>query len=105
MEVPIRAMTFVGKYYGEHEIKMVLCVRQDLKMKPGKVAAQCSHATLGLYQKLERKNYGLVRRWQENGQPKVRCTPPPFVSFWWRQTAGRGGAGAGTDLSQDRQSG
>lgn len=30
-------------------LKMILAVRQDLGMSPGKVAAQCSHAALGLY--------------------------------------------------------
>ncbi|GMH19679.1 hypothetical protein Nepgr_021520 [Nepenthes gracilis] len=31
------------------DFKMVLVVRNDLKMGKGKIAAQCSHATLGLY--------------------------------------------------------
>ncbi|KAL8162658.1 hypothetical protein V2J09_014147 [Rumex salicifolius] len=34
------------------DFKMVLVVRNDLKMGKGKIAAQCSHATLGLYKKL-----------------------------------------------------
>ena len=29
-------------------VKMVLCVRQDLKMSKGKIAAQCGHASLGM---------------------------------------------------------
>eukprot|EP01044_Picomonas_judraskeda_P010572 COSAG03_NODE_1371_length_4224_cov_4.476606_2_plen_297_part_00 len=29
-------------------VKMVLCVRQDLKMTKGKIAAQCGHASLGM---------------------------------------------------------
>lgn len=33
----------------ESEYKMVLCVRLDLNMSIGKVAAQCSHATLGIH--------------------------------------------------------
>jgi peptidyl-tRNA hydrolase len=28
---------------------LVMCIRKDLKMKPGKVAAQCMHAQWGLY--------------------------------------------------------
>jgi peptidyl-tRNA hydrolase len=28
--------------------KLVLCVREDLKMGRGKIASQCSHATLGM---------------------------------------------------------
>jgi PTH2 family peptidyl-tRNA hydrolase len=31
------------------EHKVVLCVRDDLKMGIGKIAAQCCHATLGNY--------------------------------------------------------
>lgn len=30
------------------EIKLVLCVRTDLKMSVGKIVAQCCHATLGI---------------------------------------------------------
>jgi PTH2 family peptidyl-tRNA hydrolase len=30
------------------EYKLVLCVREDLKMGIGKIAAQCCHATLGI---------------------------------------------------------
>lgn len=29
------------------EFKLILCVRTDLNMSVGKIAAQCSHATLG----------------------------------------------------------
>ena len=32
--------------------KMVLCVRQDLKMRGGKVPAQCVHAALGAYREV-----------------------------------------------------
>ena len=32
------------------DLKMVFCVRGDLKMSPGKVAAQVGHATLGCWQ-------------------------------------------------------
>ena len=31
------------------DLKMVFLVRQDLKMKAGKIAAQVAHAALGLY--------------------------------------------------------
>ena len=35
------------------DVKMVLCVRTDLKMTKGKIAAQCGHASLGMYMKLQ----------------------------------------------------
>ena len=35
--------------YPIHDVKMVLCVREDLKMGKGKIGAQCGHATLGTF--------------------------------------------------------
>ncbi|WMV58910.1 hypothetical protein MTR67_052295 [Solanum verrucosum] len=54
------------------DFKMVLVVRNDLKMGKGKIAAQCSHATLGLYKKLHnRAPKALNSRWEMCGQVKV----------------------------------
>ncbi|XP_071480145.1 peptidyl-tRNA hydrolase 2, mitochondrial-like [Diadema antillarum] len=53
------------------EYKMVLVVRNDLKMGKGKVAAQCSHATLGCYKKGLRIKPDWVKNWELDGQPKV----------------------------------
>ena len=62
----------------EEEHKMVLVVRQDLKMGKGKIGAQCGHATLGAYKSLLMKaNKGSVgaaralRIWESLGQAKV----------------------------------
>ncbi|GAB2211343.1 hypothetical protein Droror1_Dr00024651 [Drosera rotundifolia] len=58
------------------DFKMVLVVRNDLKMGKGKIAAQCSHATLGLYKKTcesctkSSKQFCLCR-WEMCGQVKV----------------------------------
>ncbi|KAM3405438.1 hypothetical protein ACQJBY_008115 [Aegilops geniculata] len=38
------------------ELKMVLVVRQDLKMGAGKIASQCAHAATGLYADLLARN-------------------------------------------------
>ena len=57
---------------------MVLLVRQDLNMGPGKVAAQCCHATLAVY----RKAMGVTRdgcavdpmvlqQWEGSGEAKI----------------------------------
>ncbi len=35
------------------EIKMVLVVREDLKMGKGKIGAQCGHATLGAFKEVQ----------------------------------------------------
>ena len=36
-------------FSGNDDLKMVFLVRQDLKMKAGKIAAQVAHAAIGLY--------------------------------------------------------
>ena len=36
-------------FKGSDDLKMVFLVRQDLKMKAGKIAAQVAHAAIGLY--------------------------------------------------------
>ncbi|XP_062186175.1 uncharacterized protein LOC133889730 [Phragmites australis] len=53
------------------DFKMVLVVRNDLKMGKGKIAAQCSHATLGLFKKLQQRAPKSLRRWEWCGQVKV----------------------------------
>lgn len=52
------------------EFKMVLVVRNDLKMGKGKAAAQCSHATLGCYKKAM-KFPRILRQWEYMGQAKI----------------------------------
>ncbi|KAI0296609.1 peptidyl-tRNA hydrolase, partial [Russula brevipes] len=49
--------------------KLVLVVRTDLGMSPGKIAAQ--HATLACYKALVKKNPKLVRHWEVTGQTKI----------------------------------
>lgn len=53
------------------DFKMVLVVRNDLKMGKGKIAAQCSHATLGLYKKVFFRAPKALQRWESCGQVKV----------------------------------
>lgn len=53
------------------ESKLVLCVRTDLKMQKGKIAAQVGHATLGAYKKALRRNALALRLWENNAQPKI----------------------------------
>jgi peptidyl-tRNA hydrolase, PTH2 family len=71
------------------EVKLILAVRTDLGMTKGssfglispphqlidigKIAAQCSHATLACYKYLvgHAPSAGLLRRWERNGQPKI----------------------------------
>lgn len=61
------------------ECKLVLVVRTDLGMTKGKIAAQCSHATLACYKKLSRAaqrnpsspEARLLQRWEHRGQAKI----------------------------------
>ena len=50
------------------EQKMVLLVREDLNMSSGKVAAQCSHAAVGLFQRLISEEYRLTPNRSEESQ-------------------------------------
>lgn len=58
------------------EYKMVLVVRNDLKMGKGKVAAQCSHAAVSAYKQLQKRNPELLKQWEYCGQPKVVVKAP-----------------------------
>ncbi|KAK7352891.1 hypothetical protein VNO80_18322 [Phaseolus coccineus] len=58
----------------DRELKMVLVVRQDLKMKSGKIASQCAHAATGMYAELMQSNRSLLRQWEQCGQPKIVVT-------------------------------
>ncbi|KAI9647926.1 hypothetical protein NHQ30_004315 [Ciborinia camelliae] len=63
----------VGLVDNGEECKLVLVVRTDLGMTKGKIAAQCSHATLACYKTISRKdpNSPILRRWEREGQAKV----------------------------------
>ncbi|KAL6238176.1 hypothetical protein BDW75DRAFT_237676 [Aspergillus navahoensis] len=55
------------------EVKLVLVVRTDLGMTKGKIAAQCSHATLACYKFLVANSSSstILRRWERQGQAKI----------------------------------
>ncbi|MCJ1280794.1 hypothetical protein MMC26_000111 [Xylographa opegraphella] len=57
----------------KEECKLVLVVRTDLGMGKGKIAAQCSHATLACYSHFlaHAPASPLLKRWQALGQAKV----------------------------------
>ncbi|KAF2479088.1 peptidyl-tRNA hydrolase PTH2-domain-containing protein [Neohortaea acidophila] len=63
----------LNTFPGHEECKLVLVVRTDLGMTKGKIAAQCSHATLACYKALMRADaaHPLLRRWERLGQAKV----------------------------------
>ncbi|CAD6994301.1 probable peptidyl-tRNA hydrolase 2 [Ceratitis capitata] len=51
--------------------KMVLVVRNDLKMGKGKIGAQCGHGAVGAYQKAVRRTPHIVRAWENTGCAKI----------------------------------
>ena len=55
----------------QEEIKMVLCVRQDIQMSEGKKCAQCSHAAIGCYQLAVQINPALVLQWNMTGSKTI----------------------------------
>lgn len=55
------------------EVKQVIVVRQDLKLSKGKLAAQCSHASLEAYKKADP---GLIEQWEDEGVKKVVLKVP-----------------------------
>ncbi|KAI1912637.1 hypothetical protein LOZ39_004288 [Ophidiomyces ophidiicola] len=62
--------TFEGN---TEEVKLVLAVRTDLGMSKGKIAAQCSHATLACYKHylVNSPNSPILKRWERGGQAKI----------------------------------
>ncbi|KAI0116276.1 PTH2-domain-containing protein [Nemania sp. FL0031] len=75
---PRQAATNPGSNPNE-ECKLVLVVRTDLGMTKGKIAAQCSHATLACYKTLSRAasrnptsaEARILQRWERLGQAKI----------------------------------
>ena len=55
----------------ETDCKMVLCVRTDLGMTKGKVAAQCCHAALAAYQDALDEAPEYLDMWETRGQAKI----------------------------------
>ncbi|XP_052902687.1 probable peptidyl-tRNA hydrolase 2 [Anopheles moucheti] len=53
------------------EYKMVLVVRNDLKMGKGKIAAQCGHAAVGAFESGLRNTPAAIKKWQSSGQAKI----------------------------------
>lgn len=53
-----------------NDTKMVLVVRNDLKMGKGKIAAQCAHGAVAAY-KAALKHPKLLKAWENEGQKKI----------------------------------
>ena len=55
----------------KEDYKMVFCVRNDLKMGRGKIAAQCGHAAVECTLKSSEKQPEKFHYWHEHDQTKV----------------------------------
>jgi len=56
---------------GDLEYKLVIVVRDDLKMSVGKLAAQVAHAAVSCSLQAKAKNSGWFHSWYKEGQKKV----------------------------------
>ncbi|XP_023027811.1 peptidyl-tRNA hydrolase 2, mitochondrial [Leptinotarsa decemlineata] len=53
------------------EYRLIIGVRNDLKMQKGKVAAQCGHAAVAAYVKCLKQNPKVVKNWMRFGGTKI----------------------------------
>lgn len=75
----------------KEECKMVLIVRHDLQMGKGKVAAQCSHATLAAYQQAQKTELGrmCIEKWESEGTTKITLKCPDEANMLQLQKEAR----------------
>ena len=78
---------------GGEPAKMMLVINQEVyrdgkptKMRPGKVAAQCGHATLGCYLAAARSpadspQFAALERWTRQGQMKITLKCPTVATM------------------------
>ncbi|KAL5964002.1 Peptidyl-tRNA hydrolase 2 mitochondrial [Taenia solium] len=69
------------------DLKLVLVVRSDLGMTKGKVAAQCSHATLECYRNALEDCPDVVSLWERIGQKKIALKAPDYEALIKLQNA------------------
>lgn len=53
------------------DFKMLLVVRNDLKMGKGKIAAQCGHAAVGAFESAQKTCPQILKRWSRSGCAKI----------------------------------
>jgi peptidyl-tRNA hydrolase, PTH2 family len=63
------------------EPKMVLVVRGELRMTPGKVAVQVAHAAVMLALAVERKDPDRLAAWTRFGQKKIAVVAPTIAEM------------------------
>jgi len=74
------------------ELKVVVLVRTDLKMSPGKAAAQVAHAALALWRDISHSRPDLLRDWTEQGEPIItlKCSSIDELMTYHRRAREKG---------------
>ena len=60
-------------------MKQVMIVRTDLKMRKGKIAAQCCHGAIGAYKKSPADK---IRKWENEAYAKVVLKAPTLQDLY-----------------------
>lgn len=60
----------------DEELKMVMCVNTELKMRAGKIAAQCAHAAVAVVEDMRQTDKLLLRQWEQYGSAKIAVKCP-----------------------------
>lgn len=68
--IDISKLSFL-QFSSNSEYKLVIVVRTDLNMGKGKIAAQCSHAAVGAFEKAQKRDPEGLKCWQMTGQAKI----------------------------------
>jgi peptidyl-tRNA hydrolase, PTH2 family len=67
----IQAVGRLVRKMNAEEMKLVILVRNDLKLPKGKIGAQCGHAAVEAVLKQLDKSKDKVRKWRQEGQKKI----------------------------------
>ncbi|MFP4608784.1 MAG: peptidyl-tRNA hydrolase Pth2 [Candidatus Aenigmatarchaeota archaeon] len=67
----------------DFKYKLVIAVRKDLKLSPGKLAVQASHASVSCAVKSQEQKSEYFKRWFQEGQKKVlvKCDDLDHLKF------------------------
>jgi len=66
----------------DFEYKMVIVTRKDLKLSPGKLAAQVAHAAVACTLQTKKSNPKWFNKWQSEGGKKVIVTVECLDDFY-----------------------
>jgi len=66
---------------GSGEYKMVLVIRGELRLTPGKIAVQAAHAAVMLTRSSEGRNPAALDQWLRAGQKKIALVVPTLADL------------------------